>query len=474
MCGGSEASTHDREARASRSGRKLAKRVHANETVHSHKRATLEPSNLDATQGGSGGDAASTNGESSVIKTAKAEWGSQPKASSSGEKQGGGSNPALPSDSGKTGKTSDQNSAGSSEPFSYIPRDQYTWDGEASWEWDYPKTLYFEPVAGLGNRLRALASAVVIAKEYGAALKVIWREEDGCGDDCGNPGFNSTWPDLFSEPKLRLADNFPGSTYKTSEEQVLRANNRDEHTPALLPGQCMIHAARSHAHMASIMANNFTEVNGEQILCVKSDLWLTEAGEKEGKFFFRLLKPSATVQAMIDLYKYTTEWEENHMVGVHVRRGDLTIYGKNDQKSQVKTLIPIEGYTEAMRKQKELAAGVKRVRFFLATDDAQAEAEIRAAFKPGQVLTYVKKERSRVKVQGIQEALVDVMLLADCPILIGTYYSSYSETAKLMGWPFYIQVGHALRQLSVETKFDKEDPEEEEDVRRRRLAEMDS
>jgi hypothetical protein len=58
----------------------------------------------------------------------------------------------------------------------------------------------------------------------------------------------------------------------------------------------------------------------------------------------------------------------------------------------------------------------------------------------GQVLTYVKKERSRVKVQGIQEALVDVMLLADCPILIGTYYSSYSETAKLMGWPFYIQV----------------------------------
>ena len=41
---------------------------------------------------------------------------------------------------------------------------------------------------------------------------------------------------------------------------------------------------------------------------------------------------------------------------------------------------------------------------------------------------------------GIQQALVDVMLLADCPVLIGTYYSSYSETAKMMGWPFYIQV----------------------------------
>ena len=32
---------------------------------------------------------------------------------------------------------------------------------------------------------------------------------------------------------------------------------------------------------------------------------------------------------MIDTFKYETEWEENHMVGVHVRRGDLTIYGKD-------------------------------------------------------------------------------------------------------------------------------------------------
>ena len=52
----------------------------------------------------------------------------------------------------------------------------------------------------------------------------------------------------------------------------------------------------------------------------------------------------------------------------------------------------------------------------------------------------MKQERSRNAVRGIQEALVDVMLLADCPVLIGTYYSSYSETAKMMGWPFYIQV----------------------------------
>ena len=57
------------------------------------------------------------------------------------------------------------------------------------------------------------ASAVVVAREAGVGLKVIWREEVLCGDRCGNlPPFNSTWPDLFSYPKLRLAPNFPGST----------------------------------------------------------------------------------------------------------------------------------------------------------------------------------------------------------------------------------------------------------------------
>lgn len=131
---------------------------------------------------------------------------------------------------------------------------------------------------------------------------------------------------------------------------------------------------------------------------------------------------SCRVQGMIDRYKYETEWEENHMVGVHVRRGDLTIYGKNvrvessclhvpkrlslhtgthpclqsrltpillvqNNHNKITTLIPIESYIQAMQKQKELAAGVKRVRFFLATDDAQAEAEIKAAFKPGELST---------------------------------------------------------------------------------------
>lgn len=52
---------------------------------------------------------------------------------------------------------------------------------------------------------------------------------------------------------------------------------------------------------------------------------------------------------------------------------------------KVRNLIPVSAYIDSMRKQKELAAGVKRVRFFLATDDAEAEAEIKAAFPAGEL-----------------------------------------------------------------------------------------
>lgn len=58
----------------------------------------------------------------------------------------------------------------------------------------------------------------------------------------------------------------------------------------------------------------------------------------------------------------------------------------------------------------------------------------------GLVFNFPKTAWSRSTVAGIQQALVDVLLLSECPVLIGTYYSSYSETAKLIGWPYYIQV----------------------------------
>jgi len=55
-----------------------------------------------------------------------------------------------------------------SELPSAVGRRAFTdWDGQPSWEWDNPRTLYFEPVAGLGNRLRALCESLWISERSG-------------------------------------------------------------------------------------------------------------------------------------------------------------------------------------------------------------------------------------------------------------------------------------------------------------------
>ena len=57
------------------------------------------------------------------------------------------------------------------------------------------------------------ASAVTVAGEMGVGLQVVWQPEWPCSDGCPDDApFVAGWPDLFSDPPLRLADTFPGWT----------------------------------------------------------------------------------------------------------------------------------------------------------------------------------------------------------------------------------------------------------------------
>ena len=47
----------------------------------------------------------------------------------------------------------------------------------------------------------------------------------------------------------------------------------------------------------------------------------------------------------------------------------------------------------------------------------------------------------RNDVHGMEEAVIDLWLLSQGKILVGTVGSSYSQTAKLMRGPFFVSVG---------------------------------
>ena len=58
------------------------------------------------------------------------------------------------------------------------------------------------------------ASALVVAREFGVGVKIVWRDEPVC-DNCGTTyqPFVGSWHDLFSEPQIRHANNFPGEVF---------------------------------------------------------------------------------------------------------------------------------------------------------------------------------------------------------------------------------------------------------------------
>jgi len=67
----------------------------------------------------------------------------------------------------------------------------------------------------------------------------------------------------------------------------------------------------------------------------------------------------------------------------------------------------------------------------------------------GGVVSYTKHVRDtaanslamRNSLAGIEEAVIDLMLLSQTHLLVGTVGSSYSQTAKLIGAPFFVSVG---------------------------------
>jgi hypothetical protein len=109
----------------------------------------------------------------------------------------------------------------------------------------------------------------------------------------------------------------------------------------------------------------------------------------------------------------------SRIVGVHIRRGD------NEASVQVS---PLDLFLARMHKETEQDP---KARFFLATDDPASEQAVMAEF-PGRV-TVRAKDRSRNRTRGVQDALVDLLVLSKCPLILGSYWSSFSQTAAELG-----------------------------------------
>lgn len=259
--------------------------------------------------------------------------------------------------------------------------------------------IIIEPMGGLANRMRVIASGIALKEALNRPLIIIWNENNEL-----NCPFGLLFEDeqLFTIQKKRRKYNFlrtskqPTFVKSVSAAIVNRAIGigrcLQDHDLYLPGGQQL--DVHKEAGARSVIYIQTCQAFGNYEACL-------------GRF--RPIGPIAEKIREVAC-KFTS-----FTVGVHIRRTD---HERSKERSPTGVFIA--------RMRDELALQPEAT-FFVCTDDPEVESAIVAVFGT-KVFTYAK-EQSRKTVKGMEDAVVDLFCLARTAKIFGSYWSSYSEVA---------------------------------------------
>ncbi len=266
------------------------------------------------------------------------------------------------------------------------------------------RVLIVQPLEGLANRLRVLASAKLMAEHTGRNLLVSWtRQPTRC---------NARWTDLFVNP----VDEYPYPYRVLKYQEKFQCNK----VRILIPFQ----QPEILTELEPILQSDIPVIAVSHFGLFKPQ-WVLQAEFQDIRSrFYRSLKPISkieqTVKSVVD-----GQFANHEVIGVHIRRTDLRPDLGDVPPQQIS---PTSLFIEEMEK---LLAGNPKIKFFLATDDFLEQKTIIEHFGD-KVILYHKNTINRNSRQGIQDALIDWLLLSRTSLIIRSHYSSFSEESALV------------------------------------------
>jgi hypothetical protein len=271
------------------------------------------------------------------------------------------------------------------------------------------KTLVLRPIGGLCNRLRAVGSALELAAWQQRQLTVLWHVNDELG---------ARFDELF-EP-------LPGVTVIPITERALRDWPRKwAHAYALLPRGPLVRmltALHRRARFDRVFLpeecrrraaerTGYKDVRDlRRLLFVYYD-WLVN-----GQVHFDSLRPRGEIAERID--QIAARFGPR-TIGVHIRRTD---------SEEAIRRSPLALFVRHME---QLAEEDRATTFFLATDDPAVEVSLVKHF--GNRIIPANRTYGRSELAGIQAGVVDLFCLSRTTRVLGSYISSFSETAARLG-----------------------------------------
>ena len=126
------------------------------------------------------------------------------------------------------------------------------------------------------------------------------------------------------------------------------------------------------------------------------------------------LRPVKEIRLKIDFQK-----SNKNIIAIHIRRTDNIVSIENS---------PLELFEQVI--DRYIASNVN-VKFFLSTDDPLVKEKFGLIYPNN--LVFLQHELNRNSCDGIRNALVDLFSLSLCGIIYGSYWSSFSTLAAVIG-----------------------------------------
>lgn len=266
--------------------------------------------------------------------------------------------------------------------------------------------LVVNAIGGLGNRIRTIAACNGLAALTNRRLQVIWRNNSDVAAD-----FTDIFMPLPDEIELRQ----PGGMEYVLFWQIPRKKN------------LYLSSLTQHLRFSKTFSDNFDLGRlgsfGENLLkevknCNGNILISSGCGAEFGmdKQIRSLFFPSQNVESLV---RKNTEKFNHDTIGVHIRRTDNRL---SIDKS------PLHLFSEEMRKIIDIKPGTN---FFLATDDRNVMENFVKEF--GSRIICGDNNASRTSREGIIRGTADMWSLSKTSMILGSFYSSFSEIAATLG-----------------------------------------
>ena len=250
------------------------------------------------------------------------------------------------------------------------------------------------PLGGLCNRMRAMASSVMIAQRKGCPIVVRWEKNRDCF---------ANFLELF-EPVC--IDGLSVSLTGQVDYWHKVARKWNIYLPRILRWYFFQHQLDDH-----------TSLDDRTIETLHGSIFIISAGVLADCYPLKaLFVPTSEIQETID--SLTSHFSE-HVVGMHIRRTDNV---KSIQQNDV------DDFLRCMDKRLHDSPNVM---FYVATDDRAVKQTMINRY--GDRIIFHPAKLERTSLQGMKDAVVDLWCLSQTKEIIGSYHSSYSEIAAQLG-----------------------------------------